>query len=153
MKFNNPDIESSYQPSAMGEVLYDAVLEAGAKKIIDFGVLNGYSTVCMAMAAKLTGGKVYGYDLFEDYEYNKPNVDRLKNNFKKYDVEDLIELEKVDFYEWLNNIEDFDVLHLDISNDGDIISSVSKATSNKDGLVFFEGGSEERGQARLDVKT
>jgi hypothetical protein len=144
MKFNNPDIESSYQPSAMGEVLYDAVLEAGAKKIIDFGVLDGYSTVCMAMAAKLTGGKVYGYDLFEDYEYNKPNVDRLKNNFKKYDVEDLIELKKVDFYEWLNNIEDFDVLHLDISNDGDIISSISKATNNKDGLVFFEGGSEER---------
>ena len=144
MKFNNPDIESSYQPSAMGEVLYNAVLETGAKKIIDFGVLNGYSTVCMAMAAKLTGGKVYGYDLFEDYEYNKPNTDRLKSNFKKYDVDELIQLKKVNFYKWLNNIEDFDLLHLDISNDGDIISSLLKATNNKNGLVFFEGGSQER---------
>ena len=45
MNFVNPEIESSYQESAMGKVLYDAIIENGAKKIIDFGVLNGYSTV------------------------------------------------------------------------------------------------------------
>ncbi len=128
----------------MGKVLYDAVLESGAKKIIDFGLLNGYSTVCMAMAAKLTGGKVYGYDLFEGYEHKKPNAQILKNNFKKHNVEDFIELKKIDFYEWLSNIEEFDVLHLDISNDGDIISKLHEATKGSQGQVFFEGGSEER---------
>ena len=65
MTFVNPEIESSYQKSGMGKVLYDTVIETGAKKIIDFGVLSGYSTVCLAMAAKITGGTVYAYDLFE----------------------------------------------------------------------------------------
>ena len=144
MTFTNPEIESSYQQSAMGKVLYDAVIERRAKKIIDFGVLHGYSTVCMAMAARETGGKVYAYDLFDEYEFNGPNTSILQENFSRYNVADLIELKKVNFYEWLNDIEDFDILHLDISNDGDIISKLYDATKNKNGEVFFEGGSKER---------
>ena len=144
MTFTNPEIESSYQQSAMGKVLYDAVIEQRAKKIIDFGILNGYSTVCMAMAARETGGKVYAYDMFDDYEFNGPNTSMLQENFSRYNVAHLIELKKVNFHEWLNNIEDFDILHLDISNDGDIISRLCEATKTKSGQVFFEGGSEER---------
>ena len=144
MSFVNPEIESSYQQSGMGKILYDAVIETGAQKIIDFGILNGYSTVCMAMAARKTGGKVYGYDLFDDYEFKKPNTSKLEQNFIKYKVKDLIQLKKVNFYEWINNIEDFDILHLDISNDGDIISKLHEATRGSCGQVFFEGGSEER---------
>jgi len=144
MTFTNPEIESSYQQSAMGKVLYDAVIEQRAKKIIDFGILNGYSTVCMAMAARETGGKVYAYDMFDDYEFNGPNTSMLQENFSRYNVAHLIELKKVNFHEWLNNIEDFDILHLDISNDGDIISKLHEATRGSCGQVFFEGGSEER---------
>ena len=144
MSFINPEIESSYQPSSMGRVLYDAVIEMGAQKIIDFGILNGYSTVCMAMAARETGGKVYAYDLFDDYEFNGPNTSMLQENFSRYNVAHLIELKKVNFYEWLNDIEDFDILHLDISNDGDIISKLHEATRSGRGQVFFEGGSKER---------
>ena len=144
MSFVNPEIESSYQQSAMGKVLYDAVIETGAQKIIDFGILNGYSTVCMALAARETGGKVYAYDLFDDYEFNGPNTSVLQENFSRYNVGHLIELKKVNFYEWLNDIEDFDILHLDISNDGDIISKIHKATENSRGQVFFEGGSKKR---------
>ncbi len=144
MSFVNPEIESSYQQSGMGKILYDAVIETGAQKIIDFGILNGYSTVCMAMAARETGGKVYAYDLFDDYEFNGPSTSILQENFSRYNVADLIELKKVNFYEWLNDIEDFDILHLDISNDGDIISKLHEATKNRRGQVFFEGGSEER---------
>ena len=144
MTFTNPEIESSYQQSAMGKVLYDAVIEQRAKKIIDFGILNGYSTVCMAMAARETGGKVYAYDLFDDYEFKGPDTSMLQENFSRYNVAHLIELKKVNFYEWLNDIEDFDILHLDISNDGDIISKIHKATENSRGQVFFEGGSKKR---------
>lgn len=144
MTFTNPEIESSYQQSAMGKVLYDAVIEQRAKKIIDFGILNGYSTVCMAMAARETGGKVYAYDLFDDYEFNGPNTSMLQENFSRYNVAHLIELKKVNFYEWLNDIEDFDILHLDISNDGDIIKKIHSATRISSGVVFFEGGSKER---------
>ena len=144
MSFVNPEIESSYQQSGMGKILYDAVIEVGAQKIIDFGILNGYSTVCMAMAARETGGKVYAYDLFNDYEFNGPNTSVLQENFSRYNVGHLIELKKVNFYEWINDIEDFDILHLDISNDGDIISKLHEATRDGRGQVFFEGGSKER---------
>ena len=144
MSFVNPEIESSYQPSGMGRVLYDAVIKQRAKKIIDFGVLHGYSTVCMAMAARETGGKVYAYDLFDDYEFNGPNTPILKENFSRYNVAHLIKLKKINFYEWLNDIEDFDILHLDISNDGDIISRLHEATKDSRGQVFFEGGSRSR---------
>ena len=69
MKFINPNIASSYRQKEMGRFLYDAVIESNAKTIIDIGILNGYSTVCLALAAKETSGVVYAYDLFDDYNY------------------------------------------------------------------------------------
>lgn len=152
MSFVNPEIESSYQQSGMGKVLYDAVIEIGAHKIIDFGILNGYSTVCMAMAARETGGKVYAYDLFDGYQFSAPDTSKLQENFSRYNVEHLIELKKVNFYEWLNNIEYFDILHLDISNDGDIIYKLHEATKGGDGKVFFEGGSKARDECDWMLK-
>lgn len=146
MTFINPEIESSYQRSAMGKILYDAVLSTGARKIIDFGLLNGYSTVCLAMAAKITGGIVHGYDIFEDYEYNNSDRDIVLSNLKRYNLDDYVVLKKIDFNDWIKEPEDFDVLHVDISNDGDIISSLHRAIRHLNYIVLFEGGSEERDQ-------
>lgn len=143
MKFVNPNIESSYRESAMGKVLYDTVIETGAQKIIDFGVLNGYSTVCLALAAKVTGGTVYAYDLFEKYEFNNSTIKQLKSNLIKYEVENIVQIKNINFYEWIKNIEHFDILHLDISNDGDIIGMI-KQVAHDNCIVLFEGGSLER---------
>jgi hypothetical protein len=147
MNFINPDIESSYQREGMGEVLYSAILELGAKKIIDYGILNGYSTVCMAMAAKQTGGIVCAYDLFDDYEHNNAKIDIVKENLLKYDVLDIVRFKKKSFYEWIKKPESFDVLHVDISNTGDIIEKLyySLLPNIKSSVrVFFEGGSIPR---------
>ena len=49
----------------------------------------------------------------------------------------------MDFYYWLDNYTiEFDLLHLDISNDGDIISKMYDKYPNS--KVIFEGGSIER---------
>jgi len=132
----------------MGRVLYDAIIETNARNIVDFGILNGYSTVCMAQAAKKTGGTVYAYDLFEDYEYNGSRREIVMDNLEKYNVSNLVVLEKKCFNEWLSQQHNFDILHVDISNTGDTIELLHDSLLNREeksyGRVFFEGGSSER---------
>ncbi len=48
----NPEIESSYRDNNLGKTLYDYVLYEKPEVVIDFGVLDGYSTICLAMACK-----------------------------------------------------------------------------------------------------
>ena len=147
LEFINPDIESSYQQSAMGEILYNAVLESNAKRIIDFGILNGYSTVCMAMAAKQTGGTVYAYDLFGNYKYTNSNIKNVVENLKKYEVSNIVILQQKDFNVWIQGTEKFDLLHVDVSNTGNVIENLYnslKTRNPKDFRVFFEGGSADR---------
>lgn len=140
----NPDIESSYKANNLGKVLYDWVIYLKPEKIIDFGVLHGYSTVAMAMACKENGkGKVKVYDIFDKYEYNHAKFDKLIKNLKEYGLLDWVEIEEVNFFDWIKNPEKFDMLHLDISNTGDIIDMVWDNLKGN-GEVFFEGGSEQR---------
>jgi hypothetical protein len=131
-------------PNAIGKVLYDAVLEQSAKEIVDVGILHGYSTVCLAMAAKQTGGKVYAYDLFEDYQYNSPNKEQTRQNFIRYGVEDIIVMKKLSLDDWLKTKQQFDILHIDVSNTGETIQKVYEHFKGSPGRVFFEGGSASR---------
>ena len=145
--FINPEINSSYRPKEMGRFLYDAVIESNAKKIVDIGILNGYSTVCLALAAKETGGVVYAYDLFGDYEYANSNYDIVVENLEKYYVSDCVVLEKKSFYDWLDEKRIFDVLDVDISNTCDVVESLYakfKFCLEVGARIFFEGGSKQR---------
>jgi hypothetical protein len=145
--FVNPDINSSYRQKEMGRFLYDAVVESNAKTIVDMGILDGYSTVCLALAAKATGGVVYAYDLFDDYEYTNSNYNVVLKNLEKYSVSEFVVLEKKSFDDWLDEKPIFDVLHVDISNTGDVIESLYinfKSGLEMGSRIFFEGGSKER---------
>tara|TARA_R110000751_G_scaffold262894_1_gene362223 strand:+ start:144 stop:737 length:594 start_codon:yes stop_codon:yes gene_type:complete len=154
--FVNPDIESSYKETQMGKVLYNAVLESGAKKIIDFGILNGYSTVCMAQAAKQTNGMVYAYDLFDDYEHNRAKLEIVERNLVKYNVSNFVKIQKKSFDEWVVDIkEDFDILHVDVSNTGETIEKLYRTLfqkKEKQFRVFFEGGSANRDEQDWMIK-
>jgi hypothetical protein len=137
------EIESSYEPNNLGKTLYDWVVYLKPEKVIDFGVLNGYSTIALAMGCKENGfGKVKVYDLFEKYEFNGSNFDKLVKNLKLYGLIDWVEIEEKNFFDWVKEKEDFDLLHLDISNTGDILDLVWGNFQGKH--VIFEGGSEER---------
>jgi predicted O-methyltransferase YrrM len=144
MKYTNPDIESSYKKNNIGQTFFNLVLEKKPKKIVEWGVLNGYSTVAMAMALDELGeGHIEAYDLFEDYEYNHSTMDNTQKNVDKYNVSKYVTLKKGDFNEWLKNMEPFDLLHVDISNHGDTISQLYEAVKDRvaDGTtVIVEGG-------------
>lgn len=136
-------ITSSYTLNNIGKTIYETVIKYKPKKIIDFGVLYGYSTVCLAQGVRDNGfGEIIAYDLFEDYKYKKGNKDVVLNNLKLYNLEKYVTIIKKDFNDWLNEKEKFDLLHLDISNTGDIIQSIYNHYPNS--LIMFEGGSEER---------
>lgn len=140
-----PELESSYALNNLGKTLYDYVRYVKPDIIIDFGVLDGYSTICMAQAIRENGkGKIKVYDLFEKYEYNHAKLERLVKTFKEYGVLDYIEIEEKNFFDWIKQPEAFDMLHLDISNTGDIIDILYDKLGGSDKTILFEGGSEQR---------
>ncbi len=144
-------IYSSYTPNNIGETIYNVVRELKPRKIIDFGLLYGYSTICLAQAVRDNGfGEIIGYDLFEDYKYKKSIKSIVEYNLQYYNLNKYVTLVKEDFNNWLNKKEDFDLLHLDISNTGDIINSLYSKYPNKS--VIFEGGNKERDNVNWMVK-
>lgn len=148
MSYKNPNVKSSYKENDLGRSLYDAVILHKPKKIIEFGSLEGYSAIAMAMALKDLGeGRVYANDLWEMYPYTHSTKDVCLKNIKNHDVEDFIELGNTDFFKWLKNPGSFDMLHIDISNDASIMLQVREALHEKiqnGAVVIFEGGTIER---------
>ena len=149
MKYKNPaELESSYAKNDLGKTLYSLVLEHKPKKIVEFGVLNGYSTIAMAMALhELGGGHINSYDLFDDYPFKHSTMHDVRGVIDRYGLAEYVTLKKKDFDEWLSAPEQFDFMHVDISNKGDTIERLYEATRDqiqKGSVVVFEGGSKER---------
>jgi predicted O-methyltransferase YrrM len=150
--FNNIDIESSYKENNIGKTIYDTVLKLKPNKVIEFGCLYGYSTVAIGTALKQLGkGQLICYDLWEDYKYKHSTIKQTIQNVDKYKVSQYVKFIKMDFNQWINNPEPFDLMHLDISNTGDTISKIYDAVP-KGSIVMFEGGSEERDNIEWMIK-
>jgi predicted O-methyltransferase YrrM len=145
---NSVKIESSYQKNNIGKSIYETVIKYKPKVIVEFGVLEGYSTINMANALKEIGsGHIYSYDLWDKYLYKHSTKENTLENIKRYGCEDLITLGDVNFYEWVENPTCFDLLHIDISNDGEIIELAYnnlKSFIDRGSIVIFEGGTPER---------
>ncbi len=148
MKYQNPDIESSYAEHDLGKDLYEAVLKHKPKKIIEFGCLYGYSTIAMAMALEeLRQGKIIVYDLFDKYQYKHSTKKVTQENINKYGLQKYVELKDMDFEKWLKNPEPFDMMHFDISNNGEKLEHLYGAVKpfiDQGAMVYFEGGTKER---------
>jgi len=156
MKYTNPKIESSYRKNDLGKTLYDLVLKYKPKRIIEHGVLSGYSTVAMAMALDEIGeGHIYAFDLFGNYEFKSSTIEETQKNIDRYGVSKYVSLVEKNFEEWLKEPEDFDMMHVDVSNKGGTIERLYDAVKDKideGSIVLFEGGSEERDNVEWMVK-
>jgi hypothetical protein len=155
--FLDDDIPSSYSENNIGQQLKEIILTYKPKKVVEFGVLNGYSTIHMAQALKEIGeGYVYAYDLWEKYPYRHSTKEKVLENLKKYKVENYVSLEDGDIFEWIEKKENFDLIHVDISNDGEkiqkIYNSLRANKNSKNSIILFEGGTKERDQIEWMVK-
>jgi len=126
-----------------GVVMYEQVLKHRPKVIHDIGVLNGFSTAYLAMAAKEIGARVVAIDLFGSYEYCSVSQEQFESNMNELDLMDVITVQNMSVYNWLdlNILSEF--IHLDISNTGKtLVDFFNKVTGNP--VVLFEGGWEKR---------
>ena len=143
-----PEVESSYALHDIGKTIYEQVRFTKPVKVIDFGLLNGYSAICIAQALRENGfGKLVVYDLFEDYEFNKPKRAQVEKLIAEWGLTEWIDIEKKNFFDWIKKPEEFDLLHLDISNTGDIIDMLWDKFHDSKSTIIFEGGTEQRDRA------
>ena len=143
------EIESSYRENNLGQVLFDITFDYKPRKVVEFGVYRGYSTVCIAQALRANSqGHVIACDLWEGYAFNHTTMDVAQANLDDDDdLGDYATLWRADYYQWLDNPCKFDMLHVDISNDGDVIEkTLTKLAPQIEAgsIVVFEGGSAER---------
>lgn len=140
-------VYSSYTVNNIGETIYNVIRELKPEKIIDFGLLYGYSTICLAQAVRDNGvGHIIGYDLFESYKYRNSIKPIVEHNLNYYGLSSYVTLIKKDFYKWLEEDEKFDLIHLDISNNGEIIDKIYDNYPNN--KIIFEGGTKERDEVK-----
>lgn len=154
---------SSYADNNYGEVFETLVKQHDVRKVVELGVLYGYSTIHLAtgLAAnkKRTGvnGHLDAYDLWESYPYRHTTMTDTQAIINENGLQDYITLNKGDAFEAHNNHADGSVclLHVDISNTGETIRKIMHHWHSKirdNGFILFEGGSVERDKIEWMVK-
>ena len=147
-------MKSSYTENDLGQVIYDLVISLRPEKVIEVGTLEGYSAIAIGKALKEIGkGHLHVYDLFEEYQYNHSTLDKVQKTIDENNLQDYITLHQGSLDDWLSKKEEFDLLHVDISNDGDTVETVLDAVDLSNGATcIFEGGSVERDNIEWMVK-
>tara|TARA_Y100000593_G_scaffold92782_1_gene185488 strand:- start:672 stop:1211 length:540 start_codon:yes stop_codon:yes gene_type:complete len=139
-------MKSSYLKKDLtyGDIISSLVLAKKSEKIVEFGILDGYSLLnFIENSNKKT--KIEAYDIFEDFNGNCSQRDIIK----KFEDKENVKIEYGDFYKKYKdfNNESIDILHIDIANNGEVYKFVVEnylEKINKDGIIILEGGSEER---------
>lgn len=148
-------LHSSYSENNFGEV-FSAIVDA-FKPVngVELGVLHGYSTFHIANAMKKNGrGVLTAYDLFEDYPYRHANYEDVVHFFKHCPFVTLKKMDAFEAYKY-HASDTVDLLHVDLSNNGDIVRQVMEQWDEKivqGGIILFEGGTEERDQIDWMIK-
>jgi hypothetical protein len=146
MKYQQPNIVSSFRKNNLGETLYNTVLMLKPVNIVEFGSLHGYSAICMAMALhELKRGHIFSYDTWKTIDgWGNGTLEECKRNADEYGVGDLISFGTCDIEEWIPT-PSFNLLYVDVNNDGRVLSlaALKFIESGADHFIF-EGGSKER---------
>jgi hypothetical protein len=144
---------SSYRNEKFSKVLKTLCILKKPKKIVEFGILDGYSLDCFLDATD-DSCIIEAYDLFEDFPYNSSKLDMI---FPRYSKEKRVKIKKSDIFKSLDFFEDktVDIFHIDIANNGETyefcIQNFIPKLSNS-GILVMEGGSEERDNCDWMVK-
>lgn len=127
-----------------GDLLNCITMLANPKKIVEIGILDGYSLECFIKNSN-NNTQIIAYDLFEDFNGNHSIKKDIIEKFVNYSN---VKIEYGNFYELNNIIDDnIDIIHIDIANNGDVFeysiqNYIPKLSDN--GILILEGGSNER---------
>ena len=132
---------SSYKLNNYASVFCEICLALNPSSILEIGILDGYSLEAFTKSCK-DSTEIVAIDLFEDYEYKSGNYQFIKEMFKEHDN---VKILKDSFYKYYKSSNRFVLIHIDISNDGEVYDFAVKnylPLVNK--ALLLEGGSVER---------
>lgn len=134
-------VRSSYIKNNYGHVISSLVRLYRPKKIVEFGILDGFSLEAILGAAD-PGAEIEAYDIFDNFKYNRADYNVMRDKFG-----DIVKYG--DFWDKHLRIAEnsCNMIHVDIANDGSVYefalsNYMSKLTPG--GVMLLEGGSEER---------
>lgn len=128
---------------------------------VELGVLHGYSTLAILEGMKANcHGELHSYDLFEDYPFNHGSMEEVRARIEAAGYPCCgvnYQLRKMDAFmvHELYPENSVGFLHVDLSNDGDIVRRIMELWDPKmvyGGIICFEGGTEERDRVEWMVK-
>lgn len=144
-------MRSSYIENEYGELIKQYVMIWKPKVLVELGVLDGYSTLNIAMGLQdiNSSSKLDAYDLFDEYQFKHGYKKEVEKMLSTHNVSQYVNLVQGNAYHVYKNYADYtiDLLHIDISNTGKVIHDLIEVWHPKikqSGVILIEGGSEER---------
>lgn len=135
------NIQSSYSQNNFDSIFKVICKNVKPKSVLEIGILDGYSLNSFIRNTS-NDTRVVAIDLFEEYEYKNSNYEFIKNSFSKYQNVEILHGNFFNYYKESNN---FDIIHIDISNDADVYKfSIENYLPKANQLMLLEGGSKER---------
>lgn len=139
-------LHSSYNKQALsyGNLFSTLAWQLKPKKIVEFGILEGYSLRAFVSAVPRTT-EIYAHDIFENFVGNAAKRDI----YTQFADAPNVFISEGDFYKKHTDYQDgsIDIIHIDIANDGAVYEfAFEKYLSKlvKGGVLLLEGGSAER---------
>lgn len=140
------ELNSSYKDYNFKNIFTCLTFALRPKKVVEFGILEGYSLQAIIDGLINTSCQIEAYDLFDEFPYNAAVFEEVT---KKFSHVSNVKIEKLDYYNGPTKFIDnsIDILHIDIANDGNVYefainNYMKKITEN--GIIILEGGSEDR---------
>ena len=148
------EVSSSYLTHAYHYLFYGLTRILVPEQCVELGVLRGFSLLTFATALHDNGsGLMRGFDLFEDYPFKNASHDAVVRRIREFDLQDWAVTEQVDAFDVHHQFDEIDLLHVDLSNDGDTYRrSFSQWAKKVKKAMIFEGGSPERDKVEWMVK-
>ncbi len=140
---------SSYKENNFDQIFKTICQTIEPMSILEIGILDGYSLKSF-LSHTSKECKILAVDLFEDYKYKNSNYEETKNKF--LDNKN-VEIEYGNFFNQHLKKNNYDLIHIDISNDGEIFKFATEnylPITNK--IMILEGGSEERDNVEWMLK-
>ncbi len=147
-------MNSSYNKTELhfGDLFRTITWMINPKRVVEFGLLEGYSLHQFAMTAS-SDCIIEGYDIFEKFNGNGAKRS-IQERFLQFPN---VQIQEGDFYSKHSSFEDnsIDILHIDIANDGKVYEFTLEyylPKLTKQGICILEGGSEERDSVEWMLK-
>lgn len=143
---------SSYEKNNYGDLFFALMRVYQPEKVVELGTKAGYSAYHMARGLKANGaGTLDCYDLWEEYEFNSVPRSIAEENLKEF--KNIVSFNPCDATGVDKKYKTIDILHIDLSNDGEKLEKIIPVWINKvRQLIIIEGGSDERDKIDWMIK-